>query len=217
MHAESDLMVALITGGHPFDVPNFLALFRSMPGVDCYPQDIENFAMDWGGVRKQYDALVFYNMHMQQPAEGPIANLLRELGETRQGLVVLHHALLAFPNSPEWTEMVGISDRSFGYHMGQEVAVEIADASHPITQGMTGWRMPDETYTMADAGPGSRVLLTTHHPLSMCTLAWTRTYRNARVFCFQSGHDNRTWSHPSFREVLARGIRWSAGRLEQPS
>jgi type 1 glutamine amidotransferase len=35
------------------------------------------------------------------------------------------------------------------------------------------------------------------------------------VFCFQSGHDNLTWSNPSFREILARGIRWSAGRLEQ--
>lgn len=31
------LNVAVVTGGHAFDVPNFYRLFRQLPGVDAYP------------------------------------------------------------------------------------------------------------------------------------------------------------------------------------
>jgi type 1 glutamine amidotransferase len=65
---------------------------------------------------------------------------------------------------------------------------------------------------MRDADPASsRVLLTVDHPKSARTLAWTRTYRDARVFAFQLGHDNQAWVNESFREVLGRGIGWAAG------
>jgi type 1 glutamine amidotransferase len=66
---------------------------------------------------------------------------------------------------------------------------------------------------MDDAGEDAEALLTTDHPQSMRTLAWTRAYRSARVFCFASGHDNQTWANPSFREALARGMRWAARRI----
>jgi type 1 glutamine amidotransferase len=46
----------------------------------------------------------------------------------------------------------------------------------------------------------------------MKTIAWTRQYKNARVFCYQSGHDNQAYANPNFRKVVARGIHWLAGR-----
>jgi type 1 glutamine amidotransferase len=72
--------------------------------------------------------------------------------------------------------------------------------------------MVDETYDMPEAGEGCEVLLTTAHPKSVRTLAWTRQYGNSKVFCYQSGHDNAAWSDESFRQVLSRGILWTAGR-----
>jgi len=210
---QGKIKVAVITGSHPFDVPNFHALFRAIPDIDAYPQDLENFAADWGEIRKGYDALVFFNMHGELPAEGPIATAIAELGETSQGIVVLHHAILAFPKSPQWSELVGLNDRSFEYFIGESVHIEVANPDHAITQGMTDWDLLDETYTMADPGADSQILLTTHHPRSMHAIAWTRKYRSARVFCYQSGHDKLAWLHPQFREVLARGIRWSARRI----
>ena len=87
------------------------------------------------------------------------------------------------------------------------------DVTGWITRGVAAWQMIDETYTMADAGADSEILLTTRHPKSMRTLAWTRTHNNARVFCFQSGHDNQTWQNRAFREVLSRGIHWTARRI----
>jgi type 1 glutamine amidotransferase len=65
---------------------------------------------------------------------------------------------------------------------------------------------------MASAGEGSEVLLTTDHPKSMKTLGWARQYKQSRVFCLESGHDNQTWADPSFREVLRRGLLWCARR-----
>ena len=38
----SEIKTAVITGQHAFDVPGFHALFRSIPEIDFYLQDLEN-------------------------------------------------------------------------------------------------------------------------------------------------------------------------------
>jgi hypothetical protein len=210
--SQAPIKLAVITGGHPFDVPGFHNLFRGHADIDPYLQDFDNWVHDWGQVRRQYDATLFYNMHMNQP-DGPFREAIEDLHQRPQGVIILHHALLAWPELDAWAELVGLPDRSFGYHMEQTLRVEIADADHPITRGLEGWEMPEETYTMADAGPDNRILLTASHPLSLRTIGWTRQVGDAPVFCFQCGHDRRAWEHPTFREVVARGIRWAAGRL----
>ena len=65
---------------------------------------------------------------------------------------------------------------------------------------------------MESAGDDSDILLTVAHPNSMEVLAWAREYGKSRIFCFQSGHDDVTYSNPNFREVLKRGIQWT-GRM----
>jgi hypothetical protein len=213
------ITVAVITGQHPFDVPAFHALFRSIPEIDFYPQHLEDFVSDAGGVRRDYNVLLFYHFHQANPGaeqgwwERGTREALEQLGETRQGIFVLHHAILAFPKWPLWSEIVGIADRSFQFDVGQELFVEIADPGHPITRDLQSWRMVDETYLMANADEGSHVLLTTNHPRSMRTLAWTRQHKHARVFCCQSGHDARAYANESFRTVVSRAVQWLAGRL----
>lgn len=210
---------AVVTGRHPFDVPGFHAVFRSSPAIDFYPQHMEDFVKASEEVRRQYDVVVFYNMHMETPGneqswwETGMKEALEALGETEQGVFVLHHALLAFPQWQLWSDIVGIQDRSFGYHIGGTVRVQIADRNHPISQGLNDWEMIDETYTMEDAGEGSEILLTIDHPKSMRTIGWTRQYQKARVFCLQSGHDNQTYVNPNFRTVVCRAIQWCAGKL----
>ena len=116
------------------------------------------------------------------------------------------------PTQP-WHQLVGMTGRhQFTYHPDQTLRIHVADQAHPIVRGLTDWEMVDETYTTPDLAPDSTVLLTTDHPNSMRHIAWTRQYRNARVFNFQSGHDKVTWANPTFQEVLRRGILWAAGR-----
>jgi type 1 glutamine amidotransferase len=66
---------------------------------------------------------------------------------------------------------------------------------------------------MDEAGPDCHVLLTTDHPKSLRTLAWTRQHNKSRVFVLASGHDQKTYANPNFRTVLLRGIQWAAGRI----
>ena len=209
---NDSIKVAVITGGHFFDVPGFHAIFRDMPQVDSYIQLEANWAADIGQALDTYDVFLFYNMPRGLPEERT-RPVLEKLGESGQGIFLLHHAILAYEQWPFWSDLVGIWDRSFGYDHEQELSVQIADPAHPITQGIEPWQMVDETYSMASAGEDSHLLLTTDHPRSMRVLGWTRQFRNARVFCYQSGHDNFTYVDRNFRKTILRGIQWCAGRI----
>jgi len=211
--SDATIRLAVVTGGHAYDVLNFHKLFRTLSGVDAYIQHMDDFTATPEPVRDQYDVVLFYHMLMAGPPDGPVKATLEHLGATEQGIVVLHHALLAYPQWTVWSDLVGIADRKFGFHYGQTLQIQVANRDHPITRGVAPWTMGDETYTMADAGPGSEILLTVEHPKSMKTIGWTRPFKKARVFCFESGHDNLTWANAGFREILLRGIRWCAKKI----
>jgi type 1 glutamine amidotransferase len=216
---STGIKTAVVTGRHPFDVPAFHAAFRAMPDIDFYPQHLEDFVSDAGGVRQKYDVVVFYNHHQETPGteqgwwDVKTREALEQLGETPQGILVLHHGIVAFRDWPFWAELVGMTDRSMDYHFGQEVSVEIANTDHPVTRGLAPFTITDETYGLPHERPGSEILLTTSHPRSTRVLAWTRQFREARVFCYQSGHDAAAFGNPDFRTVLHNGIRWLAGRI----
>jgi len=210
------IRTAVVTGRHPYDVLGFYAIFKSVSEIDFYPQHMEDFISDSVATRDQYDVVVFYNFHQETPGneqnwwDKGMKDALERLGETKQGILILHHAILAFPNWDVWANICGIKDRKFSYHVGQTVKTEIVKPDHPITKGLNSWEMVDETYLMNDAGENSEILLTTDNPKSMKTLAWTRQYKNARVFCYEGGHDNQTYADPNFRKVIANGIKWLA-------
>lgn len=212
------LKVAVITGWHPYDAVNFIELFRSIEGIEFYPQDIENFALDWGQVRTEYDVLLYYNMNMGTPKEDgegfepAVYKAIMEMGETEQGVLFLHHSILAYPGIKKWSDMVGIADRTFDYHLDQEYKAVVEKPEHPIMEGVSDFSVQDETYTMAEPDSSCEVLLTTDHDPSMQALAWTREYQKSRVFCYQLGHDKLSWENPSFRRILSNGIQWCAGK-----
>ncbi|NQT85706.1 ThuA domain-containing protein [bacterium] len=217
-----DLQVAVITGSHSYDVIGLERLFRGLDGIDAYIQHLNDFAASPEGVRDGYDAVVFHAMILERggPTDalqpwycGKPRTTLEHLGATGQGIVLLHHGLLAYPEWPVWNAIAGMDDRSFVHYHDETTRVKVVDTEHPVTAGIADWDMLDETYTMQDAGEGCRVLLRVDHPRSMRDLAWTRRYRDSRVFCYQSGHNADTWQDESFREVLRRGILWSAGRM----
>jgi len=114
--------------------------------------------------------------------------------------------ILAFLDWQLWSNICGIEDRKFGYHPEQTIRTEIVNCRHPVTKGLTPWEMVDETYIMEEAGKENEILLTATHHKSMNTIAWTREYRKARVFCYQSGHDYRVYSDPNFRTIIRRAI-----------
>lgn len=214
------IKTAVITGAHSYDVLGFHALFRGLEGVDAYIQHVEDFTASEQAVRDSYDVVLFYGMPVDTPTDegapwyaGTPRSALEHLGQTEQGIVVLHHALIAYPQWPIWSRIVGIDDRTFEYHPDQTIHVDVASPEHPITQGLEAWDMIDEAYVMVEPAAGSHVLLTTECPVSMRTLGWTRQYGKSRVFCFACGHDRQAWQNGGFREILRRGIVWCGGHL----
>jgi len=200
--------IAVVTGEHGFREKDFDAVFQSMEGITFVREDLDVFVDNPD--QKEYDTVVFYNFHRPYPTEEQAKTILG-LTERGQGLVILHHAILAFPEWDEYSDMCGIDERAeFGYFPKQTLQVQVTDPTHPITEGIADWEMGDETYTMKSAGEDSTILLTVDHPNSMEVLGWAREYGNSRIFCLQSGHDNVTYSNPNFREVLRRGIQWCA-------
>jgi hypothetical protein len=233
------IATAVVLGEHPVSVPAFHNMFRSFQDVDYYPQALEDFVVDQARVRALYDVVLFYNMHLDTPpVDPPPANepgwwwraksrrALEELGETEQGIVILHHAWLAFPGWEFWSELVGTphSDRTYAgfdellrvISIG-EMHIEVADTQHPITRGVSAWDMgKGEAWALGSIKPAEdcHTLLVTDHPkMRMKAIAWTRQFRKARVFFLQPGHDSDSFADPSFRTVLWRGIKWAAGRL----
>lgn len=213
----SPLRVAVITGGHSYDVPGFHALFRSLPGIDALIQHLDDFASSPPEVRDGYAVLLFYFMPLKAPVDGNPEwfqgnprEALERIGETSQGVVLLHHSLVAYRDWPFWSQLSGVKWSQFDYHIGENVPVEVASPNHPIARGLKPFAIVDETYEMAGAGTGSEVLLATSHPKSMRTIAWTRRHGNASIFCLQLGHDDRAWKDENFREILRRGIQWAA-------
>ena len=202
------MKIAVVTGEHGFREKDFDAVFQSMEDIEFVREDLDVFVDDPD--QKEYDTVVFYNFHRPYPTEEQAKTILG-LTERGQGLVILHHAILAFPEWDAYSDMCGIDSRTdFGYFPKQTLQVQVTDPTHPITEGLTDWEMGDETYTMKSAGEDSTILLTVDHPNSMEVLGWAREYGNSRIFCLQSGHDNVTYSNPNFREVLRRGIEWCA-------
>ncbi|MBD3182435.1 hypothetical protein GF312_09100, partial [Candidatus Poribacteria bacterium] len=104
------IKVAVVTGGHSYNVPGFHKLFRGLEGIDPYIQHIDDFSSSPEDVRDSYDVVLFYIMMSQGPTDedlpwysGKPKTAMEHLGETEQGIVILHHALLAYQEWPVWS------------------------------------------------------------------------------------------------------------------
>ena len=66
---DSVIQLAVITGGHAFDVPSFARLFRRLNGIDAYVQTMGDFASSPQATRDAYDAVLFYHMLQETPSD----------------------------------------------------------------------------------------------------------------------------------------------------
>jgi putative membrane-bound dehydrogenase-like protein len=154
-----------------------------------------------------YDALaVFANIDsLPGDAEAAILNYVREGG----GIVPLHCASFCFRDSPAWIALVGAQ---FERHGAGEFRTEIVAADHPVMQGFEGFESWDETYVHRMHNDRGRTVLEVREENGgFEPWTWVRSEGKGRVFYTAWGHDQRTWSHPGFQNLLERGIRYATG------
>jgi len=215
------LKVAVVVAHHSYEVCPFQDLFESFGEIHPYIQHVEQFASSSQDVRDSYDVIVFYTMWQDTPIndgpwyEGAMHDAFAALGQTKQGIVMLHHTLLAFPDWPRWAEITAYDPKKYtDYALDVPMHYHNAAPTHPIMQGIPDFDMIDEAYASAGMEDTDvEILLTTDHPQNIPAVAWTTQYKNSKVFCYQSGHNSTSYTHPQFREILRRGILWSADKL----
>jgi hypothetical protein len=221
------ISVAVIIGGHAYDVPAFKRLFDSFEDVVAYPQDISNFSRAWGVPPAAYDVLLFYNAGGDTAADldatwgAGTSAAVEAVGQAEQGVVMLHHAIRSYMAWPKWSALLGIPHEQregseFTVEFGQTMRVSVTDPGHPVGRGIEPWDVVNEAWpTMAwTPKADATVIMTTDNEVTRTkTMAWCHHLDNARVFCLTPGHDNEAYSQPGYRTTLHRGIRWAAGRL----
>ena len=157
-----------------------------------------------------YDALMIYaNTTRIEPGQ---ERALLDYVEGGGGFVPIHCASYCFLNSPAYVALVGAQFRSHGTG---EFSTRVVDANHPIMKGLEPFSTWDETYVHARHNEKDRQVLQvrdergTEEPWT-----WTRTQGKGRVFYTAYGHDQRTWGHPGFHDLIERGLRWAANNGE---
>jgi hypothetical protein len=218
---QGKIRVLVVTGGHAFEKEPFFKLFQDNPDISYqaveHPNAPTMFRADPAG---RYDVIVMYDFN-QKITEEEQADFVARLNEGK-GLVVLHHAIAAYPEWPEYgniigahyylaaTNINGVEKPRSAWKEGMHFRVQIADPNHPVTRGMTDYDAHDEVYKGFDVAKECHPLLTTDEPQSNKVIAWAKTYKRARVVYIQSGHDHFGYENPSFQQILRQAIRWTA-------
>lgn len=213
---DRKLKVAVVLECHPFNITDLQEMLWSFEDCECYVQPYELFIQDLDN-RDKYDTVLYYSMSLPLPEEGTdrYKYVMEEMGNTKQGIILMHHALLSFPRWDVYTDVSGVKIRceeQFKYHPNETVDQHILDKEHPIMKGIEDFTVIDETYEIGEPDePGNHILIETNNTSGMHKIAWTRQYKNSRVFCYASGHDNNVYADENFRRIMHQAIHWTAG------
>lgn len=126
-----------------------------------------------------------------------------------KGFVPLHCASFCFRNSPKYIELVGAQFQRHGTGTFRTI---LDNTEHPIARGFEGFESWDETYVHSKHNDNDRTVLEWRQERDFKEpWTWVRKHGNGRVFYTAWGHDQRTWGHPGFQNLVERGIRWAVG------
>lgn len=214
--APLPLRLLVVTGGHDYET-SFYGLFEGQDDI-AWTHAVSNREAFRRDIRERYDVLVLYDSSRELDEAGQ-ANL-RSFVESSKGVVVLHHAIVDYPDWPWWyREVVGgrYLEKPDGnlaassYRHDEELFVRPV-GRHPITAEIGPMHLMDETYKGMWISPDVQVILRTDNPTSDGPVAWISPYAKSRVVYLQGGHDSASLRHPAFRMLVRNAILWSAGR-----
>lgn len=156
-------------------------------------------------VLAHYDALMIYANHKTLTAAQEQA--LVDFVEGGKGLVALHCASAMFTEAPRYIPLVG---GEFHTHGTGEFAATIVAPDHPVMRGLTPFTTWDETYVHTRHNTVDRtVLMERVDERGREPYTWVRTQGKGRVFYTAYGHDERTWRHPAFQQLVEQGTVWA--------
>jgi type 1 glutamine amidotransferase len=215
--AENAVRVLLVTGGHDHDV-SFYSVLDGQSDLDVRVDPHPNAFRGEVVPGRDADLVVLYDMPSAMASEQETH--LREFVEAGGGVVALHHAIAGRAGWRWWGEEVlggrylekPEGDRAAStYRHDVELTVRVV-ADHPVTSGLSTFRVLDETYKGMWISPKVKVLLRTDDPTSDGPVAWVSPWAGARVVYVQLGHGREAHLHPSYRRLVRNAVLWTARR-----
>lgn len=202
---DYDALVPLLTArlgaqvNATFDVKRDLEVWRDEKFADPYDAVVDQFCRD--------------------DAEGVLIDHALQATRSGKPTVILHCGVHSFRNSDrvgEWERCCGM--RSKVHDPYQPFETVKLDPAHSITKAWPEkWSTAgDELYQTIEFLPGSHALLQVTSPRDgrKHIVAWTSTYGTGRVFATTLGHDVKTASTPEYQRLLADGLLWACGKLQ---
>ena len=213
------LRLLVVTGGHDYPT-SFYTLFES-PKEFQWDHATSNHEAFRSDLRAKVDVLVLYDSSTEI-SEAERKNLT-DFAKGGKGIVVLHHAIVDYPDWEWWwREVIGgkyLLKPEGGmpastYLHDQELSVEPV-GKHPIHTGLGPMRINDETYKGMWISPQVNVILKTDNPTSDGPVAWVSPFKDSRVVFIQLGHGELAHRHAGYRRLVRNAILWSGGRPTQ--
>lgn len=215
------IRVLLVTGE---DVPahDWRATTRQTRELLTAPGEVEVRVSEDIGILESRSALEHADVLVLNFRNNPVKRDLSEEGRKNllefarrgKGIVVLHFALAAFHNWPEYQELLGLYwKRKVSKHDPRGVfPVSVKDREHPITRGVEDFEIYDECAARLQVTRPHHVLLESRAQLTgkLEPQAWTIEPPAGRIFCLALGHEVRSRQHPAFGQLLRQGVRWAA-------
>lgn len=164
---------------------------------------------------KRYDLIVLtmYNATLPTINAAAKENLLNFVKEGK-GFVVCHLATASFK---EWDEFGKLCGRKWvmgksGHGPREVFEAKVVGKDHPITKGITDFKIFDELYSKLEGDAPITVLVEADSPWSKKTepLCFVQDYGKGRVFNTGFGHDSKAIKDKTNVKLLVRGCEWAA-------
>ncbi len=218
---NKEIQILLTIGGHDLQEKPFFEMFDNLPGIKYHCIQLPDSAeLLKPGLEKKFDVIVMYDMvkGIDQGQQESFIELLKK----GIGVVSLHHNLGAHRDWDEYACIIGgkyvfeptvLNNKKHeksNYAHDQDFLVKIADKNHPITKGISDFKIHDEIYINYYTSPDAHVVLKTDFSKSDPEIGWVTKYEKSPVFYLLLGHDSKAWSNPNYPKLLLNAIRWAA-------
>jgi type 1 glutamine amidotransferase len=214
------IRAAILTGQHSYPQAAFFSVFDAMPDLEYVHIDMPDESEAFEDISKwNYDVIVMHNSGQKISVKRQ-QNFLALLNRG-VGLVVVHHAVCAYEDWPEFKKIIGskfhgnpetIDGHTYAsnYKEPTPVPIVIDDKKSPLMAGFKDTTITDEVYTDMSYESDSHILAhTTSTFIPGKQIIWTRRYSNANVFTITIGHRAATLTGPIMGKLVPDAIRWS--------
>jgi len=210
--------IVLISGEYEYDsartLPAFKQFLATNHGFNCiYLERTKGEDIPGLDALEKADLAIIFVRRMTLPEEQ--LGKIKKFIDSGKPLIGLRTASHAFENWKEWDH--DVLGGNYHNHHANELVATIktvpAAAQHPILKGVEKeFVAAGSLYRNAPLPAGSTVLLmgsVTNFPAE--PVAWTHSYKGARIFYTSLGHP-KDFENPSFRRMLVNAIYWTLDR-----